>query len=177
MKNITKLFITKTRLLAVLTITCFSLGLTGAQAGDAQRSDTDNNSNQERFLLISFDENFTGNNTIDGNRPETETEILSEIHGSSPQKAKETMILNSTPLTTPTDVNNSSRNSTLLSSNGRHQHHHQTRGSRPLLNGDKISERLLLSNEAGLEPANLHVLCASIRQTETVWSRQSGVVS
>ena len=66
MKNITSPFITRTRLLAVLTITCLSLGFTGAQADDAKSSDMDNNSNQERFLLISFDENFTGNTTIDG---------------------------------------------------------------------------------------------------------------
>ena len=65
MKNITTPFITRTRLLAVLTITCLSLGFTGAQAGDDRHPDNDNG-NHERFLLISFDENFTGNTTIDG---------------------------------------------------------------------------------------------------------------
>lgn len=65
MKNITTTFITRTRLLAFLTITCFALGFTGAQAGDAKSSEMDN-SNGNRFLLISFDENFTGETTIDG---------------------------------------------------------------------------------------------------------------
>jgi hypothetical protein len=65
MKNITPTFITRTRLLAVLTITCLSLGFTGAQAGEAKGSEMDN-SNHDRFLLISFDENFTSDTTIDG---------------------------------------------------------------------------------------------------------------
>jgi hypothetical protein len=65
MQNITSLFITRTRLLAALTVACLAFGLSGAQAGDAKSSETDND-NHERFLLISFDENFTSNTTIDG---------------------------------------------------------------------------------------------------------------
>jgi len=64
MKNITTTFITRTRLLAFLTITCFALGFTDAQAGSDQPSNVVNNS--DHFLLISFDENFTGETTIDG---------------------------------------------------------------------------------------------------------------
>lgn len=66
MKNITATFITKSRLLAVLTITCFALGFTGAKAGDNPGLDRGGPPNNDKFLLISFDENFTSNNTIDG---------------------------------------------------------------------------------------------------------------
>jgi hypothetical protein len=54
MKNITTTFITRTRLLAFLTITCFALGFTGAQASDDS-------------LLMSFNETLTSNSTLDGN--------------------------------------------------------------------------------------------------------------
>jgi hypothetical protein len=54
MKNITTAFITRTRLLAFLTITCFALGLAGAQADD-------------HSLLMSFSETLTSNSTLDGN--------------------------------------------------------------------------------------------------------------
>ena len=54
MKNITTTFITRTRLLAFLTITCFALGLAGAQADD-------------HSLLMSFNETLTSNSTLDGN--------------------------------------------------------------------------------------------------------------
>ena len=53
MKNITSVFLTRTRLLAVLTITSLSLGFASAQAAD-------------HSLLMSFNEAFTGNNTLDG---------------------------------------------------------------------------------------------------------------
>lgn len=66
MKNITSTFITKTRLLAVLTTTCFSLAFAGAQAGDDRRSDPIDPSVHTRFLLVSFDEDFTSDTTIDG---------------------------------------------------------------------------------------------------------------
>jgi hypothetical protein len=66
MKNITTTFITRTRLLAFLTITCFALGFTGAQAGDNQGLDRGSSPNTDKFLLISFDENFTSETTIDG---------------------------------------------------------------------------------------------------------------
>jgi hypothetical protein len=66
MKNITSPFITRTRLLAVLTITCLSLGFTGAQAGDDRHPDNDNGNNQEKSLLMSFNETFTSNTTLDG---------------------------------------------------------------------------------------------------------------
>jgi len=59
MKNITATFINKTRLLAVLTVTCFALGFTGAQAGDA-------NSNDDRAILISWNLMFTSNTTAAG---------------------------------------------------------------------------------------------------------------
>lgn len=54
MKNITTTFITRTRLLAFLTITCFALGFTGAQASD-------------NSLLMSFNETLTSDSTLDGN--------------------------------------------------------------------------------------------------------------
>jgi len=54
MKNITTTFITRTRLLAFLTITCFALGFTGAQASD-------------NSLLMSFNETLTSGSTLDGN--------------------------------------------------------------------------------------------------------------
>jgi hypothetical protein len=66
MKNITSTFITKTRLLAALTITCCALAFAGAQAGDAQRPDNDNNSGRERSILMSFNESFTSQTTLDG---------------------------------------------------------------------------------------------------------------
>lgn len=53
MKNITTTFITRTRLLAVLTISFLSLGLTVAQADD-------------KSLLMSFNETLTSNSTLDG---------------------------------------------------------------------------------------------------------------
>jgi hypothetical protein len=65
MKTITSPFITRTRLLAVLTITCFALGFAGVQTGAAQRPDT-GGSNHEKSLLMSFNENFTSNSTLDG---------------------------------------------------------------------------------------------------------------
>jgi hypothetical protein len=61
MKNITQLILTKTRLFAALTIACFSLGVTAAHAGNDNPGD-----DNSRFLLISFDEAFTGQTTIDG---------------------------------------------------------------------------------------------------------------
>jgi hypothetical protein len=54
MKNITTTFITRTRLLAFLTITCVALGFTGAQASD-------------NSLLMSFNETLTSDSTLDGN--------------------------------------------------------------------------------------------------------------
>lgn len=54
MKNITSTFITRTRLLAFLTITFLSFGLAGAQADD-------------HSLLMSFNETLTSNSTLDGN--------------------------------------------------------------------------------------------------------------
>lgn len=57
MKNITTTFITRTRLLAFLTITCFALGLAGAQADD-------------HSLLMSFNEYLCpmeNCNSLDGN--------------------------------------------------------------------------------------------------------------
>ena len=65
MKNIISPFITRTRLIAVLTVTCFSLALSGAQAGDGARAENVT-PDRGKFLLISFDENFTGDTTIDG---------------------------------------------------------------------------------------------------------------
>jgi hypothetical protein len=44
-------------------LVCFSLGAGAAQAGDDRHDDNDKDG---KFLLISFDENFTGNSTIDG---------------------------------------------------------------------------------------------------------------
>lgn len=61
MKNIISPVITRTWLIAV----CFLLGIIGAQAGDGQRSDSVA-PDRGKFLLISFDENFTGDTTIDG---------------------------------------------------------------------------------------------------------------
>ena len=63
MKNITSPFITRTRLLAALTVTCFALGFAGAQTADAQRPATDNHT---KTLLMSFNESFTSNTTLDG---------------------------------------------------------------------------------------------------------------
>jgi len=54
MKNITTAFITRTRLLAFLTITFLSFGLAGAQADD-------------HSLLMSFNETLTSDSTLDGN--------------------------------------------------------------------------------------------------------------
>jgi hypothetical protein len=61
MKNITATFITKTRLLAVLTVTCFALGFTGAQAGDDMDKDS-----HERSILISWNLMFTSSTTALG---------------------------------------------------------------------------------------------------------------
>lgn len=68
MENLISTLITRTRLLAVLTIIGFSLGFTGAQAGDNRSFDNKDRDSADRgkFLLISFDENFTGDTTIDG---------------------------------------------------------------------------------------------------------------
>ncbi|KAG0371312.1 hypothetical protein BGZ54_006600 [Gamsiella multidivaricata] len=57
---------------------------------------------------------YNTNSTVDAIVPEPGTEVLSEIHGDSYQKMSEAMIINTTPMTTPTDVN-SSCNSTLVS--------------------------------------------------------------
>jgi hypothetical protein len=65
MKNITSPFITRTRLLAVLTVTCFALGFTGVQAGD-NKSAIGDNSNGERSILISWNLDFTSDTTADG---------------------------------------------------------------------------------------------------------------
>ncbi|KAG0052691.1 hypothetical protein BGZ83_002210 [Gryganskiella cystojenkinii] len=86
----------------------------------------------------SIEMNGMNNNTVhsisnlnSGMTSNDEKEVLHEIQGaSSPQKLSEAQILNSTPLTTPTDtINgangnvNNSRYSTLVSTGGRHHHH------------------------------------------------------
>ncbi|KAF9351240.1 hypothetical protein BGX26_010720 [Mortierella sp. AD094] len=83
--------------------------------------------------------NHNGNHTIDSS--DLEAEIMTEIKSESPERMTEAMILNSTPMTTPTEFN-TSRNSTLVSTTGRplnnninnnnhpHPHHHHHRGIR-----------------------------------------------
>ncbi|GJJ76267.1 hypothetical protein EMPS_08626 [Entomortierella parvispora] len=87
------------------------------------------------------------NNTVNGindlNNGVTssdEKDILQEVNGDeSPQKLAEAMVINTTPLTTPTDtlnynsgnpLNSHSRQSTLVSTGGRQHHHHHHRGHR-----------------------------------------------
>lgn len=66
MKNITTTSLTRLRLRAGLAVTCIALSLTGAQAGDGKSSETDNNSNHEKPFLMSFNESFTSQTTLDG---------------------------------------------------------------------------------------------------------------
>ncbi|KAF9101013.1 hypothetical protein BGX27_000130 [Mortierella sp. AM989] len=78
---------------------------------------------------------YNGNHTIDSS--DYEAEIITDIKPESPEKTPEAMILTSTPMTTPTETNGASRNSTLVSNAGRpnsYQHHHlhtHPRGVKP----------------------------------------------
>ncbi|KAF9365520.1 hypothetical protein BGX34_009663 [Mortierella sp. NVP85] len=61
-----------------------------------------------------------GTNVAEGPGFEAEAEILSD--GDTPMKLSEAMMMNSTPMVTPTEANSHSRNSTLFSTD-RHRHH------------------------------------------------------
>ncbi|KAG0198464.1 hypothetical protein BGX28_008073 [Mortierella sp. GBA30] len=64
------------------------------------------------------------------------TEGLRELSGESPPKTLETIILTSTPMTSPADPNGSKRNS--LVSNGRHQPHHRGQRDSKIRQNDNI---------------------------------------
>lgn len=65
------------------------------------------------------------NNMADGLGSEAEAEILSDVHGDIPMKLSEAMVMNTTPMPSPTESTGHSRNSTLFSTERQRHYHHR----------------------------------------------------
>ncbi|KAF8926622.1 hypothetical protein BGZ58_011044 [Dissophora ornata] len=88
-----------------------------------------NNINRINMIPSLINNAASNSNNVVSGATESESEVLSDIPNDPPQKTTESMILSTTPMTTPIEMTQSSRNSTLVSNTGRTHHYHH-RGSR-----------------------------------------------